>query len=160
MEPKAICKVKYECRIKYEHEDTKRLNKIDKGDWIDVYADEDAVIPRFECVPVSLGFSLELPTGHEAYLAPRSSTFRTWGCLIANSPAVIDESFCGNGDVWKALMLCIKPNDPENNVTVIKRGDKIAQMRINSHMPIIEFKEVDSFENNIDRGGFGTTGKT
>lgn len=42
--------------------------------------------------------------------------------------------------------------------TWIRKGDKIAQFRIQEVMPEIEFSEVDYFGNR-DRGGFGSTGK-
>ena len=41
--------------------------------------------------------------------------------------------------------------------TWIKKGDKIAQFRIQEAMPKVNFIEVESF-GNPDRGGFGTTG--
>ena len=46
----------------------------------------------------------------------------------------------------------------DENGTWIKKGDKIGQFRIMEVMPEIEFEEVEFF-NNIDRGGFGSTGE-
>ena len=71
-------------KIKYL-EDAKRMEKIVKGNWIDVYAYEDVFVPVNERKMINLGFALELPNGYEGHLAPRSSTFKTWGVIQTNS---------------------------------------------------------------------------
>ena len=71
-------------RIKYFEESTK-LKKIAKGNWIDVYANKDVFVKVNERAMIPLGFALELPRGWEAHLAPRSSTFKTWGIIQTNS---------------------------------------------------------------------------
>lgn len=71
-------------RIKY-FENAKRLNKISKGNWIDVYSNKDIFVIEGERAMIPLGFALELPTGWEGHLAPRSSTFKTWGIIQTNS---------------------------------------------------------------------------
>ena len=71
-------------RIKYL-EGAKRMEKIVKGNWIDVYAYEDVFVPVNERKMINLGFALELPNGYEGHLAPRSSTFKTWGIIQTNS---------------------------------------------------------------------------
>ena len=71
-------------RIKYL-EDAKRMEKIAKGNWIDVYAYEVVFVPVNERKMINLGFALELPNGYEGHLAPWSSTFKTWGIIQTNS---------------------------------------------------------------------------
>ena len=144
-------------RIKYMHPDTKRLEKIPQGDWIDVYADADMIIPVGEAKLIPLGFCCELPKGYEAHVAPRSSTYKNWGLEMVNSIGIIDESYCGDNDQWHAFYRCTKPNNGDH--TVIKRGDKIAQFRIIEKMPQINFIEVEHL-NNSNRGGIGSTGTT
>ena len=63
-------------RIKY-FEEAKKLEKISKGNWIDVYANKDVFVAVNERAMIPLGFALELPQGWEGHLAPRSSTFKT-----------------------------------------------------------------------------------
>ena len=58
-------------RIKY-FEGAKRLEKIEKGDWIDLRANKDIFIPKGEMRLIHLGVAMELPTGYEAHLVPRS----------------------------------------------------------------------------------------
>ena len=147
-----------EIKIKYMHPDTKRLEQIDKGDWIDVYADEEVAFDYGDHKLIKLGFAMELPKGYEAHLAARSSTFKKWGIIVANAFGIIDESYKGDNDEWMLSAICLKePEDVLRPATVIHRGDKIAQFRIIEKMPKIEFEEVDSLDNE-DRGGFGSTG--
>lgn len=145
-------------KIKYL-QDATRMNKITKGNWIDVYAYQDIFVPEGERAMINLGFALELPKGWEGHLAPRSSTFKTWGIIQTNHVGVVDDTYIGDNDIWHMPVYCLEPKDFINDVygTLIKKGDKIGQFRIMEVMPEIEFEEVEFF-NNIDRGGFGTTG--
>lgn len=148
-----------EIRIKY-FEGAVRLKKIAKGNWIDVYANKDMFIKEGERAMIPLGFALELPKGYEAHLAPRSSTFKTWGIIQTNSVGVVDDTYIGDNDQWHMPVFCLQGKDLNEDIkgTFIKRGDKIGQFRTMEVMGDIELLEVDSFGNE-DRGGFGTTGK-
>ena len=165
-------------RIKY-FDDAKKLEKISKGDWIDLYANKDMFIPEGTRAMIPLGVAMELPEGYEAHLAPRSSTFKTWGIIQTNHVGVIDHSFCGDNDQWHMPVYCLMGKDVKEEIEVITReidtevfyeqhkvkvngtwvhkGDKIAQFRIMEVQPRIEFEEVDHLGNE-DRGGFGSTG--
>ena len=150
-------------KIKY-FEGATKLKKISKGNWIDVYSNADIFVPQGERVMIPLGFALELPKGWEGHLAPRSSTFKTWGVIQTNSVGVVDDTYIGNNDQWHMPVYCLMGKDieviPDNPVkgTLIKKGDKIGQFRIMEVMPEIEFEEVEYF-GNADRGGFGSTGE-
>ncbi|AQR97506.1 MULTISPECIES: dUTP diphosphatase [Clostridium] len=154
-------------RIKYFKGATK-LIKIQKGNWIDVYANKDVFVRVGERAMIPLGFALELPKGWEAHIAPRSSTFKTWGIIQTNSVGVVDDTYIGDNDEWHMPIYCLQgkasekcldesSSEVECDGTWIKKGDKIGQFRIMEVMPEIEFEEVDAFGNS-DRGGFGTTG--
>ena len=93
---------------------------------------------------------MELPLGYEAYVVPRSSTYKNYGLLQANSMGVIDESYKGNEDMWKLPVIASK------NIR-INKYDRVAQFRIQKKMPEVTFEEVD-FLDNEDRSGFGSTG--
>lgn len=146
-------------RIKY-FEDAAKLKRIEKGNWIDVYANKDVFVKVGERAMIPLGFALELPRGWEAHLAPRSSTFKTWGIIQTNSWGVIDDTYIGDNDQWHMPVYCLQGKDNEDffEGTWIHKGDKIGQFRIMEVMPNIEFEEVESF-GNPDRGGFGSTGE-
>lgn len=145
-------------KIKY-FEGATKLEKISKGNWIDVYANKDVFVPVNERAMIPLGFALELPKGWEGHLAPRSSTFKTWGVIQTNGVGIVDDTYIGNNDQWHMPVYCLQGKDveAEEKGTWIKEGDKIGQFRIMEVMPEIEFEEVESFDNE-DRGGFGTTG--
>ena len=136
-------------RIKY-FEGATKLEKIRKGDWIDVYSREDKPIDIGCVTTIRLGFAMELPEGYEAHLLPRSSTFNKWNIVMTNSMGIIDNSYCGDNDEW--CMQVVAFSD-----TFIHKGDKIGQFRIMETMPSIEFEEVESLGNE-DRGGYGSTG--
>ncbi len=150
-------------RIKY-FDEAIRLKKISKGNWIDVYAAKDVFVKECERAMIPLGFALELPSGWEGHLAPRSSTFKTWGIIQTNSVGVVDDTYIGDNDQWHMPVYCLQGKDviqeegTEFKGTWIKKGDKIGQFRIMEVMPEFEFEEVDSFGND-DRGGFGSTGR-
>ena len=131
-------------RIKYFDKATK-LKKITKGNWIDVYANKDVFVKCGERAMVPLGFALELPEGWEGHLAPRSSTFKTWGIIQTNSVGVVDDTYIGDNDQWHMPVYCLQGKDIESENgeevkgTWIRKGDKIGQFRIMEVMPEIEF---------------------
>ncbi len=149
-------------RIKY-FEGATKMKKIIKGNWIDVYSNKDVFVEEGERAMIPLGFALELPEGWEGYLAPRSSTFKTWGIIQTNSVGVVDDTYIGDNDQWHMPIYCLQGREEikdclrECKGTWIRKGDKIGQFRIMEVMPNFEFEEVDSF-GNADRGGFGTSG--
>ena len=150
-------------RIKY-FEGAKKLEKISKGDWIDLYANKDMFIPEGERAMIPLGVAMELPEGYEAHLAPRSSTFKTWGIIQTNSVGVVDHSFMGDNDQWHMPVYCLMSKsgmrDTDGRIvrgTWIHKGDKIAQFRIMEIQPVIEFEEVEHL-GNAHRNCFGSTG--
>ena len=137
-------------RIKYFN-GAKRLQKIEKGNWIDVYSNKDLFIPENERAMIPLGFALELPKNWEGHLLPRSSTFKNYGIIQTNSFAVIDNTYCGDEDMWRMPVYATRD-------TVINKNDRICQFRINKNQPCVKFETVEKLES-INRGGFGSTGK-
>lgn len=139
-------------RIKYFTEEIEKLDYIDgKSDWIDLRASEEVELKAGEFQLIPLGVAMELPEGYEAHLAPRSSTFKTWGLLQTNSIGIVDGSYCGDSDMWRMPVYATRD-------TVVHVNDRIAQFRIVENQPKIVFEEVKTL-GNTDRGGFGSTGK-
>lgn len=120
------------------------------GDWIDLYTYEDVSLGPGDFKLVSLGVAMKLPEGYEANIVPRSSTFKRYGLLQTNHYAVIDNSFCGNGDVWHLPVLATR-------AVSIPKGTRLCQFRINRKQPNIMFHDVSDLGGE-DRGGFGSTG--
>lgn len=110
-------------KIKYFTDEIDKINKIDKGDWIDLRAAEDVMLKEGDFKLISLGVAMQLPKGYEAHIVPRSSTFKNYGIIQTNHQAVIDESYCGDNDIWKYPALAMRD-------TVIHKNDRICQFRI------------------------------
>lgn len=138
--------------IVYHCEDIDKLTYVDgKSDWIDLRAAEDVMFEQGEFKLIKLGISMKLPEGYEAHVVPRSSTFKNYGLLQTNSCGIIDQSYCGQNDIWKWPAYATRP-------TYVHKNDRICQFRIVKNQPRIEFQEVERLEGE-DRGGFGSTGK-
>ena len=139
-------------KIKYFSDEIEKLKFIDgKSDWIDLRAAERVELKSGEYKLIKLGVGMELPKGYEALVVPRSSTFKNFGILQTNSMGVIDESYCGDNDEWKFPALAMRD-------TVIEVNDRICQFRIIKHQDAFTFEEVKEL-NEVDRDGFGSTGK-
>ena len=138
-------------RIKYSSDAVSKVEKISVGDWIDLRSAEEVTLRKGEIYYIDLGVCMELPRGYEAHLAPRSSTPKNFGIVCANSFGIIDNSFCGDNDVWKFAALAIRD-------TTIHVNDRICQFRLVKNQPKVKLIEVKRLGNK-DRGGYGSTGK-
>lgn len=137
-------------KVKYLR-NIKKIERFNVGDWIDLRAAEDITMKAGEYRMIPLGVAMELPHGYEAMVAPRSSTFKKYGVLLANSIGIIDESYKGDNDEWNFLAYAVCD-------TKIHKNERICQFRIIQHQPLIHLKEVERLGNE-DRGGIGSTGK-
>lgn len=137
-------------KVKYENSNMQHMQKISEGDWIDLRAAETVKLKKGNFKLISLGVAMKLPKGYEAHIVPRSSTFKNFGIIQTNHQAVIDNSYCGDTDIWKYPVYALKD-------TIIKEGDRICQFRIMKKQPKLKFKVVNKLKAK-DRGGFGSTG--
>lgn len=121
------------------------------GDWIDLRAAEDVELKAGEFKLISLGVSMKLPSGYEAHIVPRSSTFKNWGILQTNHMGVIDNAYCGNDDIWMFPALATRD-------TFIEKNSRICQFRLVGKMEKAVFIPTNDLGNK-NRGGFGTSGR-
>lgn len=138
-------------KIKYCTDELTKIEKLAQGDWIDLRSAENVVLKAGEFKLISLGVAMQLPEGYEAHIVPRSSTYKNFGIIQTNHQAVIDESYCGDGDIWRYPAYALRD-------TEIHVNDRICQFRIVKKQPDINFEEVEQLGNK-DRGGIGSTGK-
>ena len=139
-------------KVKFEKDICQDFQFVEKkSDWIDLKSAEDIELKAFEYRLINLGFALELPSGYEAHIVPRSSTFKNFGIIQTNSMGIIDNSYCGNEDIWRLPVIALRD-------TKINKGDRICQFRIMEKMKDIEIEIVNSLKG-ANRGGFGSTGK-
>lgn len=136
-------------KIKYFY-GAHKLELNPNGDWIDLYTNEDVWLEEGDYFYVSLGVAMELPEGYEAIIAPRSSTFKNWGLLQANSIGVVDNSFNGPDDEWKLPVYSTRE-------VHIPKDTRLCQFRIIKNQPKLNFIESDLLKND-NRSGFGSTG--
>ena len=137
--------------IKYFTDGLTPIEKVTKGDWIDLRAAEDKEMKAGDWGFLRLGVGMILPEGYEAHIAPRSSTFKNYGILVPNSPGIVDNTFCGEEDEWRLPVLAMRD-------TVIRKNDRVCQFRIVEKQPVLEFEVVEHLKKE-SRGGFGSTGK-
>ena len=138
-------------KIKYFDQGIEKIEKITKGDWIDLRSAETVALKKGEYYLIRLGVGMILPDGYEAHIVPRSSTPSRFGIMCANSVGIIDNSYSGDADEWMFPAVAIRD-------TVILKNDRICQFRIVKNQPEIVFNEVDHLGEN-SRGGIGSTGK-
>lgn len=137
-------------KIKYLR-DILKIERFNVGDWVDLRAAEEVQLKAGELKLIPLGVAMELPKGYEALVAPRSSTAKKLGIMMANSIGIIDESYKGDNDEWHFPAYAVED-------TTIYKNERICQFRIIEHQPMIHLVEVDSLGND-DRGGIGSTGR-
>ncbi|WP_260858019.1 dUTP diphosphatase [Bacillus sp. FJAT-22090] len=137
-------------KVKYFNKDITKLEKITKGDWIDLRVAETVELKAGESAVIKLGVGMKLPEGFEANVVPRSSTFKNYGIIQTNHYGVIDNSYSGNEDEWRFPVYATRD-------TVINFDDRVCQFRIQRKMPEVEIEEVEELDV-ISRGGFGSTG--
>lgn len=141
---KQIIKIKY-------HTDIPPIVVNPNGDWVDLRAAEDVEMKAGDFKLISLGVSMKLPEGYEAHIVPRSSTYKNWGIIQANHMGVVDNSYCGDNDIWRFPAIAIRD-------ARIYKNERICQFRIVKKQPELEFEVVDKLDD-ADRGGFGSSGK-
>lgn len=117
---------------------------------LDLYARESAIIEPGKVVLIPMNIAIELPQGHWALLAARSSLHKK-GLQLVNGIGVGDADYCGDNDEYRAALL----NFTDAPVQV-EKGDRLVQLLV---LPYAR-PEIVAVEHlgNDDRGGFGSTG--
>lgn len=143
-----------ELKVLYHDEkfgELERISKIEQGDWIDLRAAETVELKKGEFKIISLGITVVIPDGYEMNIVPRSSTYKNFKILQTNCFGVIDNSYSGFNDIVGFPALAMED-------TVVHKGDRICQFRLNKKMENLDLIEVkEAFDKS--RGGFGSTGK-
>lgn len=101
---------------------------------------------------VPTGLFMELPSGFEAQIRPRSGLAIKQGLTLLNTPGTIDADYRGE---IKIILINLS-NEPQT----IQHGDRIAQMVVAPFVQVTlnEVKELS--ETDRGSGGFGHTGKS
>ena len=132
------------------------------GDYIDLAISKEYVLEKNSFNILDLGIAMQLPKHYSAKIIPRSSTYKNWRILQANSVGLIDSNYSGMNDRWGF------PSKSDYNA-IIPKSTRICQFRIELSMntpwyikildlfTTFKFVEVDILHGK-DRGGFGGSG--
>ena len=112
--------------------------------------DEPLILPPLGRSAVPTGVRLEIPSGYEGQVRPRSGLAARHGVTIANAPGTIDSDYRGEVKV-------ILVNLSEEEYT-ISPGDRIAQLVI-APVTQVAFTEAELQGSRRGEGGFGSTGR-
>ena len=117
---------------------------------MDLRATVGAVLEPNVPQAIPTGLSIELPSGYEAQLRPRSGLALKHAITLPNAPATIDPGYRGE---IKVILLNLGRESYE-----IHPGDRIAQMVI-ARYEAIEWAESELGESLRGSGGFGSSGR-
>ena len=120
---------------------------------LDIRASLDKVceIQPLERVLVPTGLYLEIPSGYEAQIRPRSGLAIKHGITCLNTPGTIDADYRGE---IKVILINLS-----KDVQRIENGDRIAQI-VFQKVEKAEWVNVELLnETERNEGGFGHTGK-
>lgn len=118
---------------------------------IRAHLDSPLTLRPLERCLVPTGLFIELPTGFEAQVRPRSGLAIKQGITCLNTPGTIDADYRGE---IKIILINLSAD-----AQVIQPGDRIAQLVIQTveKCTWIPAESLESTERNA--GGFGHTGK-
>lgn len=117
---------------------------------MDLRTSQDITLAPGAIVLAPTGLSMEIPTGYEGQVRPRSGLALKHGITIPNSPGTIDSDYRGE-------LKIIMQNLGQEPVT-FERGSRIAQLVIAKYERA-KVEEVDVLEDSVRaEGGFGHSG--
>lgn len=109
------------------------------------------VIPPMGRAMVPTGLVLEIPSGHEGQVRPRSGLAAKHGVTVLNAPGTIDADYRG-----EVKVILINFGDTP---FVIRRGERIAQLVV-APVTAVHFPPTFSVgATERGAGGFGSTGR-
>lgn len=114
------------------------------------FIDRTIVLKPLQRALVPTGLFIELPSGTEAQIRPRSGLAAKSGITVLNSPGTIDCDYRGE---IKVILVNLSNDDFE-----IKNGDRICQMVVHQYERFEWDNVVELNESGRGAGGFGHTG--
>ena len=114
------------------------------------YLNEEVKIKPLERVLIKTGLFLEMETGMECQVRPRSGLALKQGITVLNTPGTIDADY--RGEVGVILI------NLSSETVSVENGDRIAQL-VFSKTEWVEWSSVkEASETKRGEGGFGSTG--
>ncbi|GGA34490.1 deoxyuridine 5'-triphosphate nucleotidohydrolase [Kroppenstedtia guangzhouensis] len=100
---------------------------------------------------VPTGIALEMPTGMEAQVRPRSGLALKHGVTLLNSPGTIDADYRGE--------ISVILHNLGKKPFVVRRGERIAQLVFQQVLSVRLMEKEKLSSTDRGSGGFGHTGK-
>jgi len=117
---------------------------------IHAFVEEVVCLEPMQRMLIPTGLYIELPSGYEAQIRPRSGLAVKHGISVLNTPGTIDADYRG-----EIKVILINLSDKE---FTIRNGDRIGQVIVNKFEKV-EWEEVDELKKSERKaGGFGSTG--
>jgi dUTP pyrophosphatase len=117
---------------------------------MDLRAVEPVVLEPGVPALVPTGIGIELPSGYEAQIRPRSGLALKHAITLPNAPATIDPGYRGE---IRVILLNLG-REPYR----VERGDRIAQMVIAAYVTAV-WVEEELGSSDRGSGGFGSSGR-
>jgi len=117
---------------------------------LDLFAIKAMVIEPGKSALVPTGIAIELPSGTEAQVRPRSGLALKHGISVLNTPGTIDEGY--RGEVGVILI------NHGANAFAVEAGMKIAQMVVSPRIQVTVEEVAELSDTQRGSGGFGSTG--
>jgi dUTP pyrophosphatase len=114
------------------------------------HLDEPVVLKPLERALIPTGLFIELPSGLEAQVRPRSGLAIKKGITILNAPGTIDADYRGE---IKVIIANISAEE-----FTVNDGERIAQMVIARHEKAEWVRTEELNQTGRGAGGFGSTG--
>lgn len=113
--------------------------------------EDELVLEPKEIALVPTNLSVEIPSGFEIQVRPRSGLAANYGIGILNAPGTIDSDYRGE---IKIILINLG-----SEKFTIKRGDRIAQLVLTTVQTAKWIISDDLNYSSRGKGGFGHTGK-
>lgn len=126
----------------------------------DLVAIEDAVLKPQDTILVKTGLAVQIPSGFELQIRPRSGLSFKTQLVIPNSPGTVDADYRGELCVIMKHSGMKSMNDYADEKIFIRKGDRVAQGVI---CPVTKaiFEVAESLDETVrGEGRLGSTGST
>jgi len=117
---------------------------------MDLHAVEAVSFAPGETKLVPTGLAIELPSGYEAQIRPRSGLALKYSITLPNSPATIDPGYRGE--------IRVIVQNLGREVFTVEPGERIAQMVV-ARYEAVEWEEGDLSDSRRGESGFGSSGR-
>jgi dUTP pyrophosphatase len=113
-------------------------------------ADGPVTLAPGQRLGVPTGWSMEIPSGYEAQVRPRSGLALRHGVTVVNAPGTIDSDYRG-----EIIVLLVNLGQAPHTISP---GDRVAQMVIAPVVQATVEEVAELSQTDRGKGGFGHTG--